>query len=204
MQQINLYSQLDHYIEPPLSARKQLWLLLAIAAVLLAAYLWLLAAEGSLRGELLARQQQFQQLQAQQQSLAAKKQQLMDDSTLARELERLRRDIEFRRLLLNSISPQQLQSGVGFAAHLQALARQHIDGLWFTEIDLLDGGQHLALRGQLRKPEYLPRYLQRLGSEPSFAGQKFSVLRMHSNAQNKALLDFEVGVREQETSGEYR
>ena len=84
----------------------------------------------------------------------------------------------------------------GFADHLQGLARQQIDGMWFTEIQLQNGGQQLALIGQTRRPEYVPRYVQKLTAEDIFIGHQFRVFRMSVPADKKNIFEFELRSKE--------
>jgi hypothetical protein len=71
-----------------------------------------------------------------------------------------------------------LQSGAageprGFAQRLQALARQHTDGVWLDEL-LMGGANGLALRGHSVSPELIPKYLQLLTNEPELSGALFN------------------------------
>jgi hypothetical protein len=71
-----------------------------------------------------------------------------------------------------------LQSGAagepkGFAHRLQALARQHTEGVWLDEL-LMGGANGLALRGHSVSPELIPKYLQLLTSEPELSGALFN------------------------------
>jgi len=61
----------------------------------------------------------------------------------------------------------------GFAPRLQALARQHTEGVWLDEL-LLGGGRNgLVLRGRCTDAELVPKYLQLLTQEPELAGARF-------------------------------
>jgi hypothetical protein len=64
----------------------------------------------------------------------------------------------------------------GFAPRLQALARQHTEGVWLDEL-LLGGGRNgLVLRGRSLNPELVPKYLQLLTSEPELSGARFDAV----------------------------
>lgn len=196
MQHINFYSQLEQQPALLLSARQQLQAVIAIAAVLLlyAVYLWLMNAQ--LRSELITVQQQQQQVEAVVQDLRKEKNRQLKDKTIEQQVAALERDIGFRRYVLNNVAPSGGKAS-NFSDHLQGLARQQIDGLWFTLIHLQQGGDQLALTGFSRRPEYLPRYLQKLSSEAVYAGHSFSVFRMslpEPAAGN--LLSFEVRAKE--------
>jgi hypothetical protein len=64
----------------------------------------------------------------------------------------------------------------GFAPRLQALARQHTDGVWLDELLLGGGPNGLVLRGRSLNPELVPKYLQLLTSEPELAGARFDAV----------------------------
>ena len=200
MQHINLCSQLDRVVEPPFSARQQLWFVAAVFVVMLCAYLLITASVSSGVKELNDLHGQQQSLAAQVDSLKAKKQQLQQDKGLQQEIAQLKKDIQFRRQLLATVDPEATR-GQNFSEHLVGLARQHVDGLWFTEIQLQEGGQQLALLGRTRQAEYLPRYLQKLTAEDVFSGHQFRVLRMNVLEDRTDLLDFELRSNE---SGEVR
>jgi hypothetical protein len=61
----------------------------------------------------------------------------------------------------------------GFAPRLQALARQHLEGVWLEELLLGGGPNGLVLRGRCVDPELLPKYLHLLTTEPELSGARF-------------------------------
>ena len=196
-QHVNLCSQLDRVVEPPFSARQQVLLTAAVAFLMIciAALMW--RANDELSTELAQLQTQQQQLAATLDGLRAEKAKRERETNVKDELTLLTEDIYFRRQLLASIDPSD-SGGQTFAEYLQGLARQHVDGLWFTDIHLLEGGQQLSLVGSTREPEYLPRYLQKLNAEKVFAGHQFRVFRMKAVDDGQDLLDFEVRAFEEE------
>jgi hypothetical protein len=196
VQHINFYLQLAQKQTLLLSAKQQLQAVAVIAAVLVlyAVYLWF--ANTQLRAELADAQQQQRQVEAVVEDLRKEKIHQLKDKTIEQQVAALERDIGFRRYVLNNVAPSASKAS-NFSEHLQGLARQQIDGLWFTLIHLQQGGDQLALNGFSRRPEYLPRYLQKLSSEPVYAGHNFSVFRMslpEPAADN--LLSFEVRAKE--------
>ena len=64
----------------------------------------------------------------------------------------------------------------GFAARLEALARQQLDGLWLTHIVVGSGDGRLAMRGSSTDSHLLPAYLARIAAEPALAGARFDKL----------------------------
>ncbi len=192
MQHLNLYSQLDRKSEPLFSGRQQTGIVTAVLVLMLVAYAWLSFSTGKLQvtSDQLEREQG--RLEATLTELRERKARLERESTLDSELAMLKDEIQFIRSMLNNIDPGSTVLATGFAEHLQGLGRQHINGMWFTEIQLQQGGKQLALTGQTRKPEIVPRYIQNLGREPVFEGHQFRVFRMHVPETEKQLLEFEL------------
>lgn len=66
----------------------------------------------------------------------------------------------------------------GFSEYFRALARQSIEGLWLTEVDIGSGGEKLGVRGNTMQAELVPQYMQRLAGEPVMRGQTFGSLEI--------------------------
>jgi hypothetical protein len=66
----------------------------------------------------------------------------------------------------------------GFAPRLEALARQHTDGVWLDELLLGGGPNGMVLRGRCVDPELVPKYLQLLTMEPELSGARFDEVVM--------------------------
>jgi hypothetical protein len=83
----------------------------------------------------------------------------------------------------------------GFAPRLQALARQHTDGVWLDELFIGGGPNGLVLRGRCVDPDLLPKYLQMLKAEPELAGALFDEVvidrRKHHEKRPDAALEKE-------------
>lgn len=188
MQQINLYLQLERVVEPPLSARQQGIGLAVVAALMLLVYGVLLALSSGQQTSVAALQAEQAQLDRSLQQLQAQKQTLENNQPLFKETAELEAEVKFRRQLLRTISPSDKPSGEGFAPYLQGLGRQAVDGMWFTHIHLSEGGGQMALTGRAQKAEFVPRYLQKLRKEQTFAGQQFSVLRIATPDQPGPLI----------------
>lgn len=197
MQHLNLYSELDRVVEPPFSGRQQLWIVCAVFVVMMLAYGVLLIGSQLMESELAELAARQQTMTEQLDTLKAKKYKLERENNLDGEIASLQNDIQFRRQLLASIDPPNSeQVEAGFASHLEGLARQNIDGMWLTEIQLQQGGQQLALMGRTRAPEFVPRYLQNLATETIFSGRQFRVFKMNIPEGENNLLDFELRATE--------
>ncbi|MBL4827211.1 MAG: hypothetical protein JKY66_05785 [Spongiibacteraceae bacterium] len=198
MQHLNLYTQLEQKVELHFSAKHQTRIVLSIVALILAAYIALLVEKNSLDSTLSQLQQQQGRISSELEKQNLKKQRLLKNDSLNRELDLLKNDIRFRRKLLSNVDPDSAQ-GNNFSEHLSGLARQHIQGMWFTQIHLQSGGQQLALSGRTQQPEYVPQYLQKLANEKIFEGHQFRVFRMNTTKEMSGILDFELRATDVET-----
>lgn len=194
MQYINFYDQLDHRREALISARRLLWMAGGFVILVVVIALQFAITTQQLAGALTRQQAQLSTLQSEVTALEQERQRLLQNVPLDAEIARLERGVAFRRQLLSGIDGGA-GSQEGFATHLNGLANQHLDGLWFTRIHLAEGGREMALSGKVRAPELLPQYLQRLAGEGVFVGQQFRVLRISENQQTRDL-DFEIRARE--------
>lgn len=66
----------------------------------------------------------------------------------------------------------------GYSPYFVAFARQHVSGLWLTEIVVAGAGKDVTLGGRTVRAELVPSYLQRLSSEPRLAGLQFEVFEV--------------------------
>jgi hypothetical protein len=66
----------------------------------------------------------------------------------------------------------------GFSGYFRAFARQSIEGLWLTGLDIAAGGQRLGVHGNAMQAELVPQYMRRLGTEPVMQGKAFSSLEI--------------------------
>ena len=196
MQRLNLYSQLDHITEPPFSARQQSRVLMVVIVLMLLVYGGLLLRGQGHQAELQQAQQQQANVQAALDTLNAEKARQLNNTALDDEIAKLTREISFRRRLLATVEPESQADAGGFTGHMQGLARQHIDGVWFTSIELLEGGSELAIAGQTRLPELVPRYIRRLADERVFHGHQFKIFRLYTPEEDGSALNFELRANE--------
>ncbi|MHB8424980.1 MAG: hypothetical protein ACYDB9_07485 [Gammaproteobacteria bacterium] len=80
----------------------------------------------------------------------------------------------------------------GFSGQLMGLARQHLSGLWLTEIRLARGGADFEMGGETVDPRLLPEYLQRLARVPVFRGTEFGMLRIERPKKDRRALSFRI------------
>ena len=90
------------------------------------------------------------------------------------QLDEVSRTLAERQSLLSLMQGNTLGDTKGFSRHLRALARQQIDGIWLTRIQLSPEGDGTRLEGHAIRAELVPLYVQELTAEPAFARQRFN------------------------------
>ena len=61
----------------------------------------------------------------------------------------------------------------GFSSYFRALARQSVDGVWLTAVDIAAGGERIGVEGNTVQAALVPQYIARLGQEPVMKGKAF-------------------------------
>ncbi len=111
-------------------------------------------------------------LQAAAESSAAKK----PDPEVQNAVAEAQRTLLQRRAALQMLAASPVDSEGGFAARMEALARQSVDGLWLTGMTLRQ--DDVVLKGRAMQPQLIPVYVQRLDREPSLQGRAFRALEV--------------------------
>lgn len=109
-------------------------------------------------------------------------------TTLADEIARLEEQVRLRRSLLSG-----MQSGAGnaegFSPYLAALARQNMNGVWLTGVQI---STDLVIKGRALDGELVPAYIRRLNREETLAGRSVSELRMSARPENQLEFSFSI------------
>lgn len=190
-QQINLY-------QPLFRRQKKVFAFRTLVQITVIAVLGMLlmTAYGHWQTRLLDRQ--LAQLQSQEQTAVARLADLgrqhPNASAQQTELARLRAALNAKQQILDRLANESVGNTAGFSAQLTGFARQTLDGLWLTDIELAAGGQELRLAGNTNAPELMPRYLQKLASEESLTGLRFREVRLSRPEEGRHIL-FELATR---------
>ena len=120
----------------------------------------------------------------------------MEMSTNITEVKWLQTELETQRQKVE----QLLTTGAygnrrGFSEYLAGLARQHVDGLWLTGVDISEGEQDFGITGGALRPELVAVYVQRFSHEPAFQGRRFQTLRMERPESDPGRVDFVLRAR---------
>lgn len=114
------------------------------------------------------------------------------DQRLVRAVERLQVQNEFKQRSLAMLEADLGTARAGFVGQLEGLARQKVDGVWLTHLAFSAGGSDIGLAGNALAPELVPRYLQRLSAEASFAGTQFQSFLLERTADKDSRVTFEL------------
>lgn len=114
---------------------------------------------------------------------------------LEQRIDQLRVAIKSREFVGVIIEDQNLGNSEGFAAAMTGLARQSSDSIALSHIRFSAGGSAVELAGEIKKPEDIPLYLQRIQTEKSFFHSRFGLLSVaqekNSHTGHKFSLGFE-------------
>jgi Tfp pilus assembly protein PilN len=113
-----------------------------------------------------------------------------EDPLLTKQIAERTAELTNKQKVLNILSQDEFGNANGFVGLIGGMARQRLDGLWFTHLRFANGGTDVTLTGITSEAALLPKYLQRLSVEKAFAGMTFGHLAMDRNKDNIQWLDF--------------
>lgn len=188
MQQINLYIAEFHPQRQWLTARHcaQLWgAVLGVGLLIAIAQGWL---GHRLRIEANALQTQVldeqRALEADQAQLALRK----PSPALNSELERSNAEEVAKTELLQALQAGDLSGKEGYTRVLVSLARNTMEGLWLTNIEI--AAADVNLKGTTRKADFVPVYIDKIVGDSGFGPREYRSLKLQS--EDSGLLTFEL------------
>lgn len=104
-------------------------------------------------------------------------------TALAEDLVRIEEQLRQRRGLLEGMQGGTGRNLEGFSPYLSALARQTLNGVWLTGIEIDGRSGDLVLKGRVLDGDLVPAYLRRLDQEPLFKGRSVTELRLASKEE---------------------
>jgi hypothetical protein len=177
-QQVNLY-------QPILGAEKRLFSARTLAAclvTLIACLGTLITFEASRTARVEKSVIQLEAREASNIEVAARANAVLRPTlTLAQldtQAKHLSADIASRERALDIMRKGAVSVSTGFAARLEALANQQIDGIWLSNILLSSDDGRLAMQGRTTDRNLLPVFLNGLTHEPAMTGIRFDSLSM--------------------------
>lgn len=131
------------------------------------------------------RTDQIKQLAQQQSELENQLARRKPDAALVETVERLAEKQKNQQHTLDLLLKTAHDPKTGFAETLRALARQRLEGLWLTDITLQ--AEQRMFEGSLIQPELLPRWLEGLAGESSFANTSYQVMEIDPPAAGRSV-----------------
>lgn len=124
--------------------------------------------------------------------LAVQVQNKGQDPAIDAQVQTLTAERDHKQQAFTALSRQELGNTQGFSPQFTGLARQRINGLWLTHIEVGAGGAQIALSGVTLSEELIPKYLQKLGGEAVFAGISFQEASLARTGENGEQLEFQL------------
>jgi hypothetical protein len=186
-QQINLFN-------PAFEQKKQLFTAatMALALGVLVLGLTVMGVYAKLRVAALQREAdagavRLEQVQKRLTGVSAEFAPRQKDPQLAAELAEAEGQLAGLRRVSGIIAGGDLGNTQGFAEYFRALARQRVEGLWLTGVNIGASGQDLGVRGRALDPALVPGFLGRLRNEQVMQGKPVGSLQIGEAAAVKTV-----------------
>ncbi|ASP37186.1 hypothetical protein CHH28_00130 [Bacterioplanes sanyensis] len=190
-QHINFYVEEFH---PPTLAKPVAYLLASLAIngallLVMGVVLWWLATQQVQETEQwqLQREQVSEELQQLQDSLPP----LQQDPDLVAQQQRLQQQRIGAQAALSYLTRGQLEESQSFTRMLRGLGQVANQGVWLQGVRIDDGGESLALRGYLQRPQQLSSYVEALLQQPGYRGRAFRHIQIEE-VEDQSWLQFEL------------
>ncbi|MBI4293693.1 MAG: hypothetical protein HY661_19625 [Betaproteobacteria bacterium] len=176
--QINLYSPAFRRQAKKFSAVWTISAVVAIAASLFAYYSWETYQLRDLRVRRTEAGAQLKQLREQFVALG-KTTQRPKNKALEDQVARAESLLKSRQELFVRLQGGEIGNREGYAKFLTALARQHMDGVWLTGIDISGPGGDFVLEGRTIRADLVPGFIKMLRNEDALRGKSIGTLSLH-------------------------
>jgi type IV pilus assembly PilN-like protein len=108
--------------------------------------------------------------------------------------------LEGKTRALAQLRSETTARNASFAARLEGLARQHVDGVWLDHLTLGGSANAMSLSGTTVSPTLVPQYLHNLAADPALRGAQIDEFvieqRSSKNAQAASGLRFRASNQE--------
>jgi len=191
--QINLYSTAFRRQRKPFSAT---WILAAFAAGVVLPSAWYVLASQPLTEMRARRVEAADQMKKIRDELVAagKMAQQTSSKALEEEVARAEAQLKSRQELLGRIQGGEAGNREGYSKYLYALARQRVDGVWLTSIDIAGPANEFSVQGRAQRPGQISEYIKLLNKEEGFRGRSIGTLSLNER-------EIEVASEQGSTSG---
>lgn len=119
-----------------------------------------------------------------------------DGDDVEQEIKRLEAELAAERYIVSILGKDKLGKALGFSEYLEIFSRRVVQGMWIRQFSIVDGGEHMLIKGGALSADLLPLFLQGLSEEPSLAGLEFTVLQMAREEASRSWIEFILSSKE--------
>jgi len=105
-------------------------------------------------------------------------------------VERLRKELDAGRYLLDMFGKVYTTHRVGFSGYLEGFSRSSIQGMWISTFEMKNGGKSVKISGGTMSPDLIPKFIQGLGVESILMGTQFQLLDMKRKTKEGNWVEF--------------
>ncbi len=179
-QQINLFDPSLRPRREPLDALTMVISLLVLLGALLGYDQYARRQLATLETQRTAMDSQAKELQARVAQLGAGR---TPDKALLEQITRTENQVRDWQQLLERLRGTGIGNTEGHAKFLEALARQHAEGVWLTQISVGDSGEDFTLKGRMLRPDLLGHYIGLLNSEQALRGKAIGQMEVFRKSE---------------------
>ena len=106
------------------------------------------------------------------------------EAQLDQDLKSIEAAVALRRSFMGALGTGGL-AGVGYSEYLRAFARQTVQGLWLTSIQIAEGGAQLTMSGRALQADLVPVLIGRLKQESVLRGRPLEALAITRSTAGK-------------------
>ena len=175
--QINLYSPAFRHQAKKFSA---VWTVAAVVAISAGMSAYYACDTQRLRGLSARRSEAEAQLKQLREQLVAlsKGGQRTKNKALEDQVARGENLLRSRQELFGRLQSGEIGNRDGYAKFLAALARQRVEGVWLTGVEISGPGNDFALDGRAIRADLLPGFIKMLRNEEAFRGKPIGTLAL--------------------------
>jgi hypothetical protein len=184
-QQINLFNPQFLEKEKYFSAVAMTQALGLIVLGMAAFYGYALWQEGSLTRQTGESGRAYEQQKQQFAKVTAELSPEKRETQLDQDLKSTEAAIALRQSLLRELGAGSSARPAGYSEYLRAFARQTVEGLWLTSIQIAEGGAQLTMSGRALQADLVPVLIARLKQESVLKGRPLEALAITRGTAGK-------------------
>lgn len=177
-QQINLFNPLFLKQQKYFSAMTMLQAMLVVVLSMAVFYGYQYMQFSKLDLQVKESEQAFEKQKLQLAAVTATLPQTQALTAMEQQSKDLQAAIATRQALLQILSSADAGKSSGYTTYLNALARQVVDGLWLTSVQIGENGSDLEITGRASHPDLIPVLIRKYRVEPALRGRQFESLQV--------------------------